>query len=275
MNDLDQWQLKLFRKTLKKKLRLRLLQQVLNGLNPGTHLLLITCGDNNGAVNYYLRELGGKWCWAELEHDNIQTMHELLGDPIAGGREDLLPFGDEKFDYVISIDVHEHIDNPEMFTREMSRLLKKDGTMIITTPGGDSSKWINRLKKHLGMTRQIYGHKHDGFNVSELKRFIVINNLKPQRSYTFSRFFTELLELSINFMYVKILSRKKHVLKKEGVIAPQTKEQLQSIKKIYIIYSLLYPFFWFFSKLDIFLFFTEGYVSLVTGTKSGKVEHHV
>lgn len=44
------------------------------------------------------------------------------------------PFGDKTFDYVVSIEGIEHIENQFSFIREVSRVLKSGGEFVITTP---------------------------------------------------------------------------------------------------------------------------------------------
>ena len=67
----EPWQLAMFRKGLKKRLRLKVLKKLLKPIAPDERCLLLTCGDNNGAMNYFLRELGGKWSWAGLDDHSI------------------------------------------------------------------------------------------------------------------------------------------------------------------------------------------------------------
>ena len=61
------WQLRMFSKTLKKQQRLRQLRDLLG--QPGQHerCLLVTCGDNNGAMNWHLRALGGHWLFSKVQ----------------------------------------------------------------------------------------------------------------------------------------------------------------------------------------------------------------
>ena len=66
MHEQTPWQLKMFRKGLKKNLRLKSLKKYLKSIADGEKCLLTTCGDNNGAMNYFLRDLGGKWCAKQL-----------------------------------------------------------------------------------------------------------------------------------------------------------------------------------------------------------------
>ena len=45
-----------------------------------------------------------------------------------------LPFRNEKFDNIICVEGIEHMENPAFLLREFSRIMKKKGTLIVTTP---------------------------------------------------------------------------------------------------------------------------------------------
>jgi SAM-dependent methyltransferase len=259
------WQLRMFQKTLKKQQRLHKLRQLIGPLEPHERCLLVTCGDNNGAMNWHLRVLGGCWNWADLEGRSIREMAELLDEPVQHVDPTRLPFEDGAFQRVVSIDVLEHITDPMTFARELRRVTAPDGQVIITVPSGDRRKLANRIKEAIGMTQDEYGHQRAGYSVKELSSIMGSVGIEPRRCVTFSRFFTELAELMINFAYVKKMSRKSKVKPNKGTIAPATKQQLQAVKKAYRLYSIVFPFVWLMSKLDAALFFTSGYVSIVEG----------
>jgi SAM-dependent methyltransferase len=266
MADETHWQLRMFSRTLKKKLRLGVLRSILGRLD-GQSCLLVTCGDNNGAINYRLRSLDGRWSWADCEDKSIREMSELLGEEVRHVDPSHLPYPDAHFDCVVTIDVHEHLRDPEAFTHEVRRVLKPGGRLVITVPGGDQRRLVNRLKHALGMTKEKYGHVRDGFSVPELQSLMIASHIVPARSVTFSRFFTELIELGINYGYVKKLSKQSAAPVAEGTIAPATADQLRSVQKTYRLYSLIYPFVWLASRLDWLLFYTPGYVVMVEGRK--------
>ena len=230
------WQLRMFSRTLKKKLRLGVLKRVLGELNSQT-CLLVTCGDNNGAINHRLRDLGGRWSWADCEQVSIAEISQLLGEEVKHVDPCRLPYCDSHFDCVVAIDVHEHVQEPEAFTREIQRILKPGGRAIITVPSGDRAKLVNRLKNAVGMTREKYGHVRDGFSVPEVESLMRAVNIEPRQSVTFSRFFTEIIELAINYAYVKKLSKRSVAPVREGTIAPATAEQLRAIRNTYRAYS--------------------------------------
>jgi SAM-dependent methyltransferase len=266
------WQIQMFQKTLKKKMRLKHLKKHLGIISNDEACLLVTCGDNNGAMNYHLRELGGQWSWSDLENKSIAEMEELLQDTVHKVSPERLPFQDAFFDRVVSIDVHEHLENPAQFTRELYRITKHGGQVIVTVPNGDESKLATRIKNAVGMTKEKYGHVREGYDIPELKDIMKTSRILPDTESSFSRFFTEMLELGINFLYVNILSKKSKARVERGTIAPATKDQMKSIEKTLKLYTLVYPFFWTLSRLDSLLLFTRGYAVMVSGRKE-RIRH--
>ncbi len=261
------WQLKFFSKTLKKKMKLELLKKHLGNTN-GQRCLLVTCGDNNGALNYYIKKCGGEWTWADLEEKSIKEMEEFLKEKVIHVKDSRnLGFPDNYFDCVMTIDVHEHLVDPLPFTRDLYRITKADGRIIVTVPNGNTRMFANRIKNLLGMTKEKYGHMRVGYEIPELQRLLKEVNYKPYASSSYSKFFTEAIELIINFVYVTKLSKKSKVKVEEGTIAPATHEQLKSVEKSYKLYSLVYPIFSIISSLDRLFPTTTGYAVVVEAKK--------
>lgn len=50
-----------------------------------------------------------------------------------------LPFDDSFFDSVVGMEMIEHIENPERFASEAHRVLKHNGSLLISTPYGDNT----------------------------------------------------------------------------------------------------------------------------------------
>lgn len=261
------WQLRMYRRSLKKKLKVKALRPFIGG-NDGRRGLLVTCGDNNGAINHHVRASGGDWSWAEFEDGSRADMEELLGAPVhLLDKEDCgLPFPDGCFDLLVSIDVHEHLPHPERLARETFRVLKPGGRAVVTTPNGDERKPVVRLKRWSGMDNLEYGHVRTGFDIPDLQALLAGAGLKPVRSGSYAKFFTEFLELVINWLYVKVLRRGRGP---GAGISPSSLKKLQAVKKSYRVYALLYPFFWLFSQLDRLLFFSRGYAVIVEAEKTG------
>ncbi len=262
------WQLKLFRKSLKKQQKLKALLKVLGDLK-GQRCLLITCGDNNGALNWHFKENGGEWSWADAEKESIVQISQVTGDPVVKMDKDnpVLPFEDQTFDVVMTIDVHEHLRDPEKLNRELARLTRPGGRVVVTTPNGDEKKLAVRIKNLIGMRPEEYGHVVVGYDVPQLEAQLSQAGLDPYLHTSYARFFTEILELGINFVYVKILSRKSRARVEKGQIAPQNIDQVKSVEKTIKLYSILYPLLRALSKLDVFDRSPRGYAVIVAARK--------
>src|SRR5215208_1680225 len=116
------WQLKMFRRSIKKQQKLKALLKLL-GNTEGKKCLLVTNGDNNGALNWYFREHGGEWTWADVSGENNDQIAQLLDAPVHAYKEDEFQVKDCQFDYVVSIDVLEHLKQDQPFLKELNRVL--------------------------------------------------------------------------------------------------------------------------------------------------------
>lgn len=66
----------------------------------------------------------------------------------------------DSFDTVLSLATIEHVENPQIMVREIYRLLKKHGVLLLTTPAS-SSKVILETMARLGLIsrREIFDHR--------------------------------------------------------------------------------------------------------------------
>ena len=261
------WQLQMYRKSLKKRQKVELLMR-LAGATRGKRCLLVSGHDNNGAMNHEFRAAGGCWSWGQVYRQGIDEMSEFLGDPVSHIDIDRFPYPDAAFDLVIVIDVHEHFARLDGLNSEIARVLAPGGMAIVTTPNGDTRLPVAALKRLIGMGPQTYGHVVQGYRIRELQDMVTRVGLRPQGSGGYSRFFTEMAELVINFAYVKVLSRKQaHPQVMEGTIAPTSKKELEAVRKEYRLYSLIYPFMYLFSLLDRLIPGKSGYAVAVAARK--------
>ncbi len=229
--------------------------------------LLLTCGDNPGALNHHLRAAGGEWSWAEMEGDRIPGMEALLGDPVLEARPERLPFEDASFDRVVVIDVHEHLPAGELgaLNREIARVLVAGGVALLTTPSGDERLPLARVKRWVGMTPEVYGHQVQGYTWEELERMAREVGLEPKARGAYSRFFTEAIELAINVAYVKAF--RKGLGPGGGEIAPASEADLGRVGVAYRLYSAVYPLLHLISRLDRLIPGRGGYAVVVAARK--------
>lgn len=260
------WQLQMFKRSLKKQLKLKALLAFMK-LDDTQDCLLITCGDNNGALNWHFRESGGRWLWADVMDEGLAEMEAFLNEPVYQASNNHLPFKTAQFDLVVAIDVLEHLDDDQPFLEELKRVLRPGGQAVVTVPNGDPKLLANRIKWQIGMTPEIYGHTRAGYTVDELSQRVSQVGLKPVGDGGYSRFFTEMMELIINFGYVFVLSRKKKG-EPSGQIAPTSSGELKTHGAAYKIYGLLYPIMRVVSQLDRLLPERTNNAVIVTAVKS-------
>lgn len=124
--------------------RLQKIILLATSLNPST-ILDIGCG--NG---FLLNKLSEELPKTKLFGIDVYSLPKSkkweykIGDITEG-----LPFKDSSFDCVILGEVIEHVPNPDFLLREINRVLKKKGTLIISTPNLVS--WANRIIILLGI----------------------------------------------------------------------------------------------------------------------------
>jgi SAM-dependent methyltransferase len=260
------WQLRMFERSLKKQQKVRLLLRMI-GSATDERCLLLTCGDNNGAMNYKFREAGGRWTWADVEEDAIPEIAALLGEPVRHADPAALPFAAGTFDRVVVIDVHEHLADVAPLNRELARIVAPGGLVVVTTPNGATHLPVAVLKRWLGMRPAQYGHVVQGYTASQLEAQLDGAGLHPESRGAYSRFFTELVEFAINFAYVKLLSRREGTQSDSGHIAPTTSGELKSVGKSYRLYSTIYPIIRTVSALDVLIPGRGGYAVAVAARK--------
>ncbi len=262
----ESWQLQVFKKSLKKKEKLHLLQ---NNLGIVPSMLILDLGCAQGILSYFLRQEGGFWVHTDQDFENLKTSQALLEKNCLRVEEGLLPFKSDSFDLVVSLDYLEHLENDETCLEEIHRILKKDGRLILATPRTGKFLVLHKLRSALGLSMEFYGHKREGYSLEDLEKKLMEAHLQLQKHRTFSRFFSELLELLLNFFYVKFLSRRIQTKSKlrDGHIRPSTSQEFSTQKRSFKIYSFLYPIIWLISRLDKILFFQRGYGLVVWAQK--------
>ncbi|GAB6056785.1 hypothetical protein JCM15415_21010 [Methanobacterium movens] len=88
-----------------------------------------------GNLSYQLNKRGFDVCAGDIDPSKFVPKH-IVCKKVDANRE--LPWKNEEFDYVISVETIEHLENPWKFIREIHRVLKPEGTLIITTPNVES-----------------------------------------------------------------------------------------------------------------------------------------
>jgi 2-polyprenyl-3-methyl-5-hydroxy-6-metoxy-1,4-benzoquinol methylase len=95
----------------------------------GASVLDAPCGD--GSLAATLRAAGHDAHGVDINGNGAALLGAAYRDADLNGR---LPFDDQSFDVVFSIEGIEHLTDRYRFLRELRRVLRPEGTLILTTP---------------------------------------------------------------------------------------------------------------------------------------------
>ncbi len=263
------WQLQLVRRSLKKKEKLKLLDKYLEAKPDSINLDL---GCAQGILSYFLRKKGGTWISVDLDWENLKTSKSFLKTRLLQVGVRHLPFKDQSLDRVVSLDYLEHLDDDLFCLKEIRRILRAGGELILATPRTGRIFVLHKLRPILGMKLEFYGHKREGYSLKDLKEKMESSGLTYVKHRSFSRFFAEFLELVLNFIYMRLFAPKETSALRDGHIRPASSEEFESRKKAFGLYSFIYPFVWLVSRLDSLFFFQRGYGLMVWAKKADHTE---
>ena len=246
------WAIKLFNKSVLKQ---RKFKQITNFLGPTKKLHCLDIGGDNGVISYMLRRSGGDWASADLDPTSVASIRNLVHTDVYQIDGSRTPFRSNEFDRVAIVDFLEHIPNDEQFIAELYRILKPGGVLVVNVPNIKNGL-LRRLRNAIGQTDEKHGHLRPGYTLNSLEallddKFLLI------RSATYSKFFSELIDIAVVGV-VSIVKRDKKENSKKGMIV--TGQDIEQSSSVFRYYSLVYPFIKLFSMLDALLFFRSGYM---------------
>jgi methionine biosynthesis protein MetW len=140
---------------------------------------ILDIGCENGKIRLFLKNPN----YFGIDGDE-KSVRELVKEGLNVKKVDLnkdeIPFQKEKFDFVLLLDVLEHVANPEKLLSEARKKLKSEGKLIITLP--NDYHLLNKIRfvfnKHLTENPfDPYGHLHY-FPIKSGEQFLLKNNFK-------------------------------------------------------------------------------------------------
>lgn len=248
------WATALFRRSVLKQEKYRQICRVLDDPRGRANLDL---GGDNGVLSLLLRGRGGVWSSADLDERTVSSIRRLVTDRVYQAKGSTLPFSDHAFDQVVVIDYLEHVEDDAAAVRELRRVLKPGGTLIVNVPHPRPHSFLTRLRHRIGLTDEWHGHRRAGYSTTQLKWLLAPwFQLESARSY--SRSFSEGLDTALNATF-ELLRRRRGEVAESSKGTVITGDDVHANGKAFRLMSLLYPFMWLVSKLDKALIGQPGY----------------
>jgi len=258
------WQLEIARRSLKKREKIDLIEKRIF-VRPSDRCLDLGCAQ--GILSWFLRKKGGTWIHADLDAANLRTSRDLIGSGLVHMGIPDLPFGTAAFDRVFCLDFLEHVEDDRRTLSEIARVLKPGGALVLIVPRTGPFILMQKIRPAVGLKLEFYGHRREGYAPSEIRTMLGRAGFRLVRQTTYSRFFTELLELVLNALYVNFFSAKPEARLRDGHIRPATPGEFAAQGKAFRIYKIAYPLFRLYAKLDVLLSFQRGYALMVWAEK--------
>jgi SAM-dependent methyltransferase len=249
------WALALYRRSVLKQ---RKVEEIVRSLGETGGLRCLDLGSDNGVVSLLLRERGGAWASGDLTEEAAVSIRSLVGADVHLVAADRLPFPDAAFDRVVVVDMLEHAPDETAFARELARVTKPGGRLVVNTPHLKRTA-LRRVRHALGQTDEKHGHLRPGYTPERLRELLSPGfELTGHRTY--SRFFSEAVDTALNWG-VERLGKKSSA---KGMVV--TGGDLARHRKAFRLYSLIYPFVWALSRLDV-LVPASGYMLIATAKR--------
>jgi SAM-dependent methyltransferase len=149
----------------------------------------------------------------------------------------------------------EHVPDDAAFARELARITKPGGRLVVNTPHLKRTL-LRRVRHALGQTDAKHGHLRPGYTPERLRELLgPAFELESQRTY--SRFFSEALDTALNWA----VERLGKASSAKGMVV--TGSDLARHRKTFRAYGLVYPFVWAVSRLDM-LVPASGYMLIAS-----------
>lgn len=257
-----EWALALFNRSVLKQAKFR---QIVARLDDPAGKRGLDIGADNGVISYLLRRRGGQWHSADLNARAVQSIRQLVGSDVHQIDGGPTPFENAAFDQVVIVDFLEHIADDRRFARELARIVKPGGQVIINVPHLKPGSLLNRVRHAIGLTDEWHGHLRPGYSLEGLRQLLG-PAFDIEESSTYSGAFSELIDTALNGLYLRIQQRQSSGgFSSKGTVI--TESDMRKHRKQFLLLSAVYPLIWGVAKLDALLFFTPGYKLIVSARR--------
>jgi len=247
------WPVRLFSRSALKQTKFK---QIVDLLGPTHQQHCLDIGSDNGVMSYLLRQQGGTWKSADLDKRSVAAIKELVKTEVYRIDGQRTPFQDNEFDCVVIVDFLEHIPDDVGFMDELYRILRPGGSLILNAPHIKHGLLIN-FREAIGLTEDSHGHLRPGYSLDSVTNLLGdCFTLEVFKTYT--KFFSKLVDTLMVYAISQLKKNKREKTSGRGILV--TGKDLNEYKRMFRVYSLIYPIVWFISKLDHLLFFRSGYM---------------
>lgn len=247
----SRWALRLFARSVLKQQKFREIRRL---VGDPRGLDCLDLGGDNGVLSFLLRRLGGRWASADLDPAAVAAIRALVGDPVHQLDGPRMPFADDSFDLVVVLDLLEHVRDDRGLVAELHRILRPGGRLIVNVPHAGPSV-LGPLQRRLGQTDERHGHVRPGYTPATLAR-LLDGPFRLVRLRSYSRLLCQTID-TLLAAGLDLVTGRPAASPKGRVV---TAGDLARHRRLFRVYSLVYPLVWSAAQLDRLLPFADGYL---------------
>lgn len=168
----------------------REIRRLLGSMPAGAPIRVLDAGTGFGQYAYFMARTFPNACIlaVDVKQDYLDNARRFLDQTPQGAQvtlacDDLTQLTAEgPFDFILSVDVMEHIEDDRAVFRNFARVLRPGGYVLVNTPSDLGGSDVSEA----GASSFIEEHVRDGYNLEELKAKLREAGLEPVRSlYTY------------------------------------------------------------------------------------------
>ncbi len=95
---------------------------------------VLDVGCYNGRIGILLRAWQNKIFGTDLSYEALKVAHQKGIISIQADAAEVIPFKDGTFDVLVAAEIIAHVFDLDTFLTEMKRVLKKSGSLVLSTP---------------------------------------------------------------------------------------------------------------------------------------------
>jgi len=153
--------------------------------------VILDLGSYDGFISYNLKMLmrGLKIVVVDIDKSGLQLAKEKgLNILYASAFE--LPIENDQVDTVLCLDLIEHVKEDNKLIEETSRVLKKDGKVILTTPMQNGVSFPFLSKEEIEAVNRSWGHIRKGYYLKDIEKLFKNNKLTIEKTNKYFNFIT-------------------------------------------------------------------------------------
>jgi methionine biosynthesis protein MetW len=171
----------------------------------GNDKIVLDCGCFDGQISEKIKNNGNTVYGMDASEEAVKSAVKRGIIAVTANIESQFPYEDNKFDIVLAGEVFEHILDTDALVKEISRVLKNNGSLIVTTP--NTASLGRRLMLLFGKNAYFEASFSCPHNAVGHIRFFtkkLLSNFLKKNNFVIDSFTTDVIKISIYRGLVKL-----------------------------------------------------------------------